>query len=102
MHHQNIRPAGADIFLPQYRRRCHITQNRHGFIGHICVITLLTLAAKSAKVSIVNSRRKGAERSRAMRQFTAMKNYHSARGFYYAYEARYAGYPYAARTLHGC
>lgn len=37
-----------------------------------------------------------------MRQFTAMKNYHSARGFYYAYEARYAGYPYAARTLHGC
>lgn len=37
-----------------------------------------------------------------MRSFTAMMHFHSARGFYYAYEARYAGYPYAARTLHGC
>ena len=37
-----------------------------------------------------------------MRQFTAMKNYHSARGFYYAYQARYAGYTDAAPVRHGC
>lgn len=102
MHHQNIRPDGADIFLPRWHGCCHITQNHTAAIGHICVILSLTLAAKSAKVSVSTSRRKGAERSHVMRSFTAMMHFHSARGFYYAYEARYAGYPYAARTLHGC
>jgi hypothetical protein len=37
-----------------------------------------------------------------MRHFTAMKRFHAARGFYYAYQARYAGYTYAARMLQGC
>ena len=38
-----------------------------------------------------------------MRPFTAMKHFRSARGFYYyARQARYAGYGYAALARHGC